>query len=232
MPEASLALPSAAALPLEVVPASSACEPLEYLTELVHEGLERHQTLSRTLAENVIDSAEVLVRTGWALADARSYLAQAGAVGKWEQTHFPQVSRAWLARLHRLSSAFARDLPDTQQRQRLGIVVEGLPAVTTSVHLRSQLVQVAPKSVNELFRLTGVLPATPSKTANSKKVRISGSTPPGTKNVHWEAIDLAEQLQIKLNQLDPITMGEPPRAELCRVLRPLLTYAHALNLPA
>jgi hypothetical protein len=37
MPEATLAIP-AAALPFEVVPEASACEPLEFLTELINDG--------------------------------------------------------------------------------------------------------------------------------------------------------------------------------------------------
>jgi hypothetical protein len=142
MPEAALAIP-AATLPFEVVPSATACEPLELLTELIHDGLNRHQSLSRTLANNVIDSAETLVRTGWALSDARTYLAQPGSYQKWIGDHFPQASSGWLLRLRKLSAAFSRDLLDVKQRERLGITVEGLPAVTTSVHLRTQLADAA-----------------------------------------------------------------------------------------
>jgi hypothetical protein len=182
MPEATLAIP-AAALPFEVVPEASACEPLEFLTELINDGLNRHQNLSRTLANNVIDSVENCVRVGWALSDARTYLAQPGSYQKWMGDHFGQVSSGWLLRLRKLSAAFSRDLSDVKQRERLGITVEGLPAVTSSVHLRTQLADAASRSLNHLFRMTGVLSPVPSDAAGGKKARSPAkSTRPPTKS--------------------------------------------------
>ena len=181
-PEATLALP-AAALPFEVVPSVTACEPLEFLTELIHDGLNRHQTLSHKLAVDLVDAAEGLVRVGWALQDAKNYLTQPGSYQRWVHDRFPTVSVGWLLRLRKLSAAFSRDLVDVKQRERLGVTVEGLPAVNSSIHLRTQLADAAPRSLNHLFRMTGSwllsLPMRPQARGLGCRSRAALRYPPG-----------------------------------------------------
>jgi hypothetical protein len=240
VPEATLAIPSAT-LPFEVVPSATACEPLEFLTELIHDGLNRHQSLSRTLAANVIDSAENCVRIGWALSDARTYLAQPGSYQKWMGEHFGQVSSGWLLRLRKLSAAFSRDLVDVKQRERLGVTVEGLPAVTGSVHLRTQLADAAPRSLNHLFRMTGVLAPAPSDATGGKKARISAKVAaiPARRsalslqaNAGRESLeDLQQQLNTSASQLmrlDPAGLSLDESTELMNWLQPFVEYHRGL----
>jgi hypothetical protein len=233
MPEAALAIP-AAALPFEVVPTADACEPLEFLAELISDGLNRHQNLSRTLAASVIDSAENCVRIGWALDDAKSYLTQPGSYQKWMAAHFGQVSSGWLLRLRKLSAAFSRDLLDVKQRERLGITVEGLPAVTSSVHLRTQLADAAPRSLNHLFRMTGVLPAAPSDANGGKK----GAHPRGLKAALSdlkEHVRTLEDLERALGatasalvRIDLCTLSLDESTELMNHLQPFVEYHRGL----
>ena len=231
VPEAALAITPVTPVLLEVVPAHTICEPLEFLTELIADGLSRHASLSHTLAANVIDSAENCVRIGWALSDARTYLAQAGSYQKWMGDHFPQASSGWLLRLRKLSAAFSRDLSDVKQRERLGITVQGLPAVTGSVHLRTQLANAAPRSLNHLFRMTGVLAPVPSDAAGGKKARwpTKSARLPARRVPEPASSESLEDLRQHLNssalelmRLDPAVLSLDESTELLNWLQPFV----------
>jgi hypothetical protein len=178
------------------------------------------------------------------LSDARTYLAQPGSYQKWMSDHFGQVSSGWLLRLRKLSAAFSRDLSDVK---RLGVAVEGLPAVTTSVHLRTQLADAAPRSLNHLFRMTGVLGSVPSDATGGKKARIpaktasnstSSTTPPARSTSHSQVNAGSESLEdlrqhlnssaSQLMRLDPAGLSLDESTELMNWLQPFVEYHRGL----
>ena len=133
-------------------------EPLQFLSELLAENLARHESLKRTVATNVVDLLETTIRAGWYFDDAFAYLVSQREFANWVKCRF-KVSLCWIARLRRLGRHFARDLVDTQQRQRLGIHPPALKDVPCGIHLRNQLASVGAGSINELLRVCGILPA-------------------------------------------------------------------------
>jgi hypothetical protein len=150
-------IPSVSESTVELLPAESS-EPLQFLGELLVENLARHEALKRTVATNVMDLLETTIRAGWYFDDAFAYLVSQREFANWVKCRF-QVSLCWIARLRRLGRHFARDLVDTQQRQRLGIHPPALENAPCGIHLRNQLSGVGASSINELLRLCGILPA-------------------------------------------------------------------------
>jgi hypothetical protein len=122
MMEAASAIAVSSGL-LEVVPESS--EALEFLQELVSDGLQRQETLFRAAGAGIVDLLENAVRTGFYLADAKAYLVGEGKFLKWIEENF-SIPYQRANQLRRLSTHFSRDLIDAQQRQRLGITPRGL----------------------------------------------------------------------------------------------------------
>jgi hypothetical protein len=104
-------------------------ESLEFLRELIGDGLQRNDTLFRAASAGVVDLLENSIRVGFYLSDAKSYLAGDGKFIKCVEHNF-KISYARANQLHRLSKHFSRDLVDSQQRERLGITPKGLDAAT------------------------------------------------------------------------------------------------------
>jgi hypothetical protein len=56
---------------------------LEFLRELIGDGLQRNDTLFRAASAGVVDLLENSIRVGFYLSDAKSYLAGDGKFIKW-----------------------------------------------------------------------------------------------------------------------------------------------------
>jgi len=133
----------------EVAPENA--EPLQFLKELISDGINRAETLKRQASTAIVDLAETAVRTGFYLSDAKTYIAGERGFVRWVEQNF-QLSYVRATQLKRLSKYFARDLIDLKQREKLGISPKGLDGVVGE-HLRNQIKSIGPKSLSDLFRI-------------------------------------------------------------------------------
>lgn len=197
-------------------------EAIGFLHELISDSLNRHKNLSITVSTNLVDTIENSIRLGWYLDDVKSFLAPEGKFTAWVQANF-KSSFAWLYQMRKLSSRFARDLVDSQQRERLGIKVRGLDSAI-GPHLRTQIKDAAPTSLSALLRTTGVLPALPAPDMGNEKMAASSKT------AIDRAIQAAQRLQMQLNRTDPVRLSQAQRDKLSATLRPIIAYGHGLSL--
>jgi hypothetical protein len=208
--------------PFEVLPSTAAeHEALLFLRELMSDSLARHDVLSRAASSAVLDLCENCVRIGWYASDAKSYLVAEGKFASWVKAHF-SISYVWLNRLRRLSTHFSRDLIDSRQRAKLGINPEGL-AAGIGPHLRNQLSGLAPRSLCDLLRVVGILPALPAPAGAANGAQA------GNEGRVAQILASAKVLQKRINQLSPHIVSPKQRECLLSALRPLAIYFGELS---
>jgi hypothetical protein len=196
-------------------------ESVAFLGELLRDGLQRHETLSRTAANTIIDAIENSIRCGFYLADLKS-LIPPGRFTNWVEENFT-CSYAWANQLRRLARHFCRDLADQKQREKLNIHVPGLSGAV-GPHLRTQIAEAGCKSLNELFRTVGLLPAPVQHSSNgnaspelSLKLDLARLTP------------FVGRLQKRLDKLPPPQeLSDTQRESLHTLLSPIVAYGLSL----
>jgi len=195
-------------------------ESLEFLRELVSDGLQRHETLFRAASSEILNCLENAVRCGFYLQDARAELAADGKFVQWIESNFP-ISYARANQLRRLSGHFSRDLVDAQQRQRLGITPKGLDSAI-GPHVRNQITSTGAKSLSDLFRLTGILPPLSLPDTNG-----NGKHPGSSKFVQFES--LLDTLETRAKHLKVDRLSSDQREKLLCRLRPIVNFYATLR---
>jgi hypothetical protein len=204
------------------LPAGAKAESVAFMKELVLDALTKHQSLTRTVATSILDAMENAVRLGFYLCDIKSLLPT-GSFGKWVSDNLA-ISGPWASQLRRLSAHFARDLVDLQQRERLGIVIEGLDAAV-GLHLRNQIRETGAGSVKELLRLTHVIPPQPYRLLHHRNGE-GGLLSDKERKMLFSTL---QSVQTSLNALDPGRLSLDERKELVAALRGLVTYYEAVR---
>jgi hypothetical protein len=211
----------------EVIVASPAAlenfEPLEFLRELIGDGLQRNETLFRTASAGVVDLLENSIRVGFYLSDAKSYLAGDGNFIKWLEENF-EISYPRANQLHRLSKHFSRDLIDSQQRARLGIQPKGLDAAI-GPHVRNQITATGAKSLSDLFRVTGILPPLAIQDSSAPNGDREHASPSRFKQLE----DLLETLEKRAKKLKANRLSSAQREKLITHLKPLVNLYSTLT---
>jgi hypothetical protein len=210
------------------------CEPLEFLKELVADGLQKNETLFRAASAGVVDLLENSIRVGFYLSDARAYLVGEGKFIRWVEANF-KISYPSANRLRRLSTHFSRDLVDSQQRERLGISPKGLD-VAIGPHVRNQITATGARSLSDLFRVTGILPplSLPGRraSADAHHGRRNGSAPtpePAPAPSNFRIADLFERMQELAENTDPARLSSYERKALRDRLLPIVKLYSALK---
>jgi hypothetical protein len=203
-------------------------EAVEFLTELVKDGLARESVLKRDAATSIVNVLENVIRTAWHISDVKRYLVGSGEFEKWVEAHL-DMGLGRCRQLRRLGERFSRDMVDAEERKRLAIFPPGLD-VSVGPHLRNQLQQTGCTSLNQLLICSGVLPAPqpqPQLTAgeNGNRPIVGGAL---AKRYH-KAGELLENLQAELNRLDPFKLSEEQKHELAERMRKLLSYFQAIK---
>jgi hypothetical protein len=198
--------------PLDDGLSSEAKESVGFLEELALEALNKHAVLFRQASDGVVSTIENSIRLGWYLSDLRSFMRPGPGFITWAAKRF-ELSTTHCAHLMALSKHFCRDLVDQKTREKLSIRVPGLNP-TVGVHLRNQIVEAAPKSLNELFRATGILPTLPGRNGNG-----AGPT------THLRQLEsLLQQFSKKIPGVDPDSIPASKREQLLTELKPVIGF--------
>jgi hypothetical protein len=180
----------------------------------------RHKVLFAESSDRVVSLCENAVRTGWILSDLRAFLRPhgEGSFLKWASSRF-EISTTHAAHLMALSRHFARDLVDKRNRERLSISVPGLNPTALGQHLRNQVTECQPKSLSQLFREVGILPALPDR--NGHRVNPT---------IQLRQIEsLLEQFGKKAVGVNPDSIPALKREELLWKLKPIISFYSKLK---
>jgi hypothetical protein len=201
-------------------------EPLEFLKELISDGINRAETLKRQASTAIVDLAETAIRTGFYLSDAKTYIAGERGFVKWIESNF-SLSYARAAQLKRLSKFFARDLIDLKQREKLGISPRGLEGVISGEHLRNQIKSIGPKSLSDLFRICDILPPLAIQAPTNRNGNGDHPASPAPRLQKFEIL-LAE-IEKKAKAINPDRLTLQQRQTLLSKLKPMIAFYSTLK---